>query len=54
MDKIDFKKAHPELYRPSAKDFALVDVPAMQFVMVDGQGNPNSELSSGSFLSATQ
>ncbi|GLI93928.1 GyrI-like domain-containing protein [Methylocystis echinoides] len=42
MDKIDFKKIHPELYRPSAKDFALIDVPAMQFVMVDGLGNPNS------------
>jgi hypothetical protein len=42
MDKIDFKKAHPELYRPSAIDFALIDVPAMQFVMVDGEGNPNT------------
>lgn len=41
MDKIDFKKAHPELYRPSASDFTLIDVPVMQFVMVDGQGNPN-------------
>lgn len=42
MDKIDFKKAHPELYRPSAKGFALIDVPDMQFVMVDGEGNPNT------------
>ena len=42
MDKIDFKKAHPELYRPSAKDFALVDVPEMRFVMVDGAGDPNT------------
>jgi hypothetical protein len=42
MDKIDFKKTHPELYRPSARDFALIDVPTMQFVMVDGLGNPNA------------
>ncbi len=42
MNKIDFKKAHPELYRPSTKDFALIDVPDMQFVMVDGEGNPNT------------
>jgi hypothetical protein len=34
MDKIDFKKMQPELYRPSAKDFA----PAMQFVMVGFAG----------------
>lgn len=43
MSKIDFKKAHPELYRPSARDFAIVDVPVMQFAMVDGDGNPNAE-----------
>ncbi len=41
MHKIDFKKAHPELYRPSAKDFVLIDVPVMQFVTLDGVGNPN-------------
>jgi hypothetical protein len=42
MNKIDFKKAQPELYRPSATDFMLIDVPDMQFVMVDGEGNPNT------------
>lgn len=42
MNKIDFKKAHPELYRPSADRFTFVQVPAMQFVMVDGEGNPNT------------
>lgn len=41
MDKIDFRKALSNLYAPSAKAFALVDVPAMQFVMVDGLGDPN-------------
>lgn len=42
MNKIDFKRAHPELYRPSAECFALIDVPVMQFVMIDGEGNPNT------------
>lgn len=42
MEKIDFKKMHPALYRPPTDHFALVEVPAMQFVMVDGEGNPNT------------
>jgi len=42
MDKTDFKKTLKHLYQPSAKDFALVEVPAMQFAMVDGTGNPNT------------
>ena len=42
MVKIDYKSAQPDLYRPSAKDFTRVDVPAMQFVMVDGAGDPNT------------
>lgn len=42
MDKIDFKLLHPAFYRPSTKDFVLVDVPVMQFAMIDGSGNPNT------------
>lgn len=41
MDKIDFKKTLKALYGPSTKAFSIVDVPAMRFVMVDGQGDPN-------------
>ncbi len=41
MKKIDFKKEFGHLYLPGAKDVVLVDVPAMQFAMVDGVGNPN-------------
>jgi hypothetical protein len=40
MDKIDFKKTLKQFYQPTTK-FALVDVPRMQFVMVDGKGDPN-------------
>lgn len=42
MPKIDFRKMLKALYAPSAKDFSVVDVPAMQFVMLDGRGDPNT------------
>lgn len=41
MEKIDFKKILPDLYRPPTDRFVSVDVPAMQFVKVDGRGDPN-------------
>jgi hypothetical protein len=40
MSKVDFKKKHKELYAPPRK-FVIVDVPEMQFLMVDGHGDPN-------------
>lgn len=43
MDKIDFKKTMKELYVPSAKGFALVQVPPMPFIMIDGEGSPDGE-----------
>ena len=42
MEKIDFKKTLKHLYAPSAKDFVLVEVPTMQFVKVDGRGDPDT------------
>ena len=42
MSKIDFKREWPHLYRPSNKDFGLVDVPPLSYLMVDGHGDPNS------------
>ena len=42
MEKVDFKKTLKHLYRPSAKGFAVVDVPPMQFLMLDGHGDPNT------------
>lgn len=42
MDKIDFKKELKHLYRPSAKEVVEVDVPAMNYLMVDGEGDPNT------------
>ena len=40
MSKIDFKKTLKHLYNPP-KEFILVDVPEMQFLQVDGRGDPN-------------
>jgi hypothetical protein len=40
MSKIDFKTELKELYNPPKK-FVTVDVPALQFLMVDGHGDPN-------------
>jgi hypothetical protein len=42
MDKIDFKKELQHLYNPSSREFSVVDVPEMQFLMVDGHGDPNT------------
>ncbi len=40
MDKVDFKKTLKPLYRPPAKEFVVVEVPEMQFLMIDGVGAP--------------
>jgi hypothetical protein len=42
MTKIDFKKELKYLYSPSKKDFQVVDVPSLKFLMVDGHGDPNT------------
>jgi hypothetical protein len=42
MAKHDWKKDWKHLYLPRPGPFALVDVPAMQFLMIDGHGDPNT------------
>ena len=42
MEKIDYKKTLKHLYAPSAKEPEIVDVPDMNFLMIDGEGNPNT------------
>lgn len=42
MEKLDLKAELKWLYGPSAKEVVLVDVPAMNFLMVDGEGDPNT------------
>ncbi len=41
MTKIDFKKTLKEYYVP-LKEFVILDLPKMQFIMVDGHGDPNT------------
>lgn len=41
MAKLDLKKELRHLYQPSAKEVVAVEVPPMNFLMVDGEGDPN-------------
>jgi hypothetical protein len=42
MDKYDVRKQFKELYAPRTPDFELVTVPPLNYVMLDGQGNPGT------------
>ncbi len=42
MAKIDLKKELKHLYKPSKAKFTIVDVPEMNFLMIDGHGDPNT------------
>lgn len=41
MDKVDHKKTLKELYKPPRKP-VIVDVPELQYLMIDGQGYPGT------------
>lgn len=42
MDKTDYKKALGSLYAGKVGQFVTVEVPPMQYLMVDGHGDPNT------------
>lgn len=44
MSKIDYKKEFKAFYLPSKKQVVAVDVPAMNYLMIDGSGEPNPEI----------
>jgi len=44
MDKIDYKKELKHLYKPSAKNVEIVNVSEMNFLMIDGHGDPNNSI----------
>jgi hypothetical protein len=44
MEKLDLKKSLKYLYEPSARVFSVVNVPAMNFIMIDGRGDPNTSV----------
>jgi hypothetical protein len=45
VQKIDFKKELKYLYQPPQKEPVLVDVPEMNYLMIDGIGDPNTSRS---------
>jgi len=42
MPKIDLKKEWKSLYSASARKPALIDVPKIKYLMIDGSGDPNT------------
>ena len=44
MTKPDYKKDLKHLYFPPQGKFTVVDVPSMNFLMIDGHGDPNHSL----------
>lgn len=42
MVKTDYKKELKQLYNSSSKQVTIVDVPKMNFLMIDGEGDPNN------------
>lgn len=51
MEKMDLRKELKHLYRASPKEVVQVDVPVMNFLMLDGEGDPNT---SGAFSDAAE
>jgi hypothetical protein len=41
VEKVDLRKKLKDIYGATAREITRVDVPAMNFLMIDGQGNPN-------------
>ena len=42
LEKFDVKMAFLSLYAPKNSEFALVDVPAMRYLSISGEGSPQS------------
>jgi hypothetical protein len=50
--KVDLIRELRELYRPSAQDFQVVEVPPLTYLMVDGRGDPNTAPAYGEAVEA--
>lgn len=42
MARRDLKKDLKHLYSPGSREITIVDVPAMSYMMIDGEGDPNT------------
>jgi hypothetical protein len=43
VSKVDYKKEYAALYKARAGKPVLVDVPPLQYLMIDGEGSPDSK-----------
>ncbi len=44
MEKVDFKKDLDYLFKPSSREFTVISVPPLKYLMVDGEGDPNTSV----------
>lgn len=44
-DKYDIRKAHKPLYKAFTTNFSVIEVPALQYIAVEGHGDPNTSRS---------
>jgi len=44
QEKVDFKKKDKHLYKPSSKTPVILDVPMLQYIMIEGVGAPQGEV----------
>jgi len=44
MEMLDLKKKWKHLYQPAGKEISVVEVPSLTYLMVDGEGNPNTSV----------
>lgn len=42
MEKLDLKKTLKQFYLPSSKEVIQVEIPPMNYLMIDGHGDPNT------------
>ena len=40
--KIDVKKVLKDYYDAPSSEAAVINIPAMNYIMIDGEGNPNT------------
>jgi hypothetical protein len=45
MKKVDYKQEFKLLYRPSARSVEVVEVPPLHYLMISGEGDPNTSRS---------
>ena len=43
MDKVNLKKELKQIYNPSAKEVSFVEIPDMNFLIIDGEGAPEGQ-----------